>query len=156
MRVPIAPVLIAIAATLSACRSSPKAAQHYALLDLTDFRFCDDSAKHPAGRAAIPDVAVAAAYGSITGIVFRAGTDNGVAGASVMLSGLDSATKQSFGRQTTGADGGFAFDSIVPGRYRLRVLAARAHPESASVSIAPNRIDTVHFAVDAPALCGRP
>jgi hypothetical protein len=116
---------------------------------------CDTALKRSLRPAEIPDVLVAAGYGSLTGIVFRVGTGNGIDSASIILSPQDSATTQSYRLRVTGQTGGFTFDSVVPGRYRLRVRAAWEHPESSFVVVASNRIDTVRFPMRAPGLCSR-
>jgi hypothetical protein len=116
---------------------------------------CDTALKGPLRAAEIPDVPVAAGYGSLTGIVFRVGTGNGIDSASIILSPQDSATTPSYRQRVTGQTGGFAFDSVVPGRYRLRVGAGWEHLESSFVAIAGNRIDTVRIPMRAPGLCTR-
>jgi hypothetical protein len=116
---------------------------------------CDTALKRRLRPAEIPDVSLAAGYGSLTGIVFRVGTGNGIDSASIILSPQDSATTQSYRQRVTGQTGGFAFDSVVPGRYRLRVGAGWEHPESSFVAIASNRIDTVRLPMRAPGLCTR-
>jgi hypothetical protein len=153
MRVPVATMVIAgsVAGAIWGCRASPPVRLHDGLLMLR----CDTALKRPLRPAEIPEVSVVAGYGSITGIVFRAGTGNGIDGASIRLSPQDSATQQSYRLRVTGQTGGFAFDSVVPGQYRLHVVAAWEHPESSFVAIAGNRIDTVRFPLRAPEICTR-
>ena len=153
MRAKVDAMLIAIvaAAALPGCRASP----HMVLRDDMPVLVCDTALKRPLRPAEIPRVAVVADYGSVTGIVFRVGTGNGIDSAAIFLTPQDSATTRSDRRRVTGQDGGFAFDSVVPGRYRLRVLAGWEHPESAFVAIARNRIDTVRVPMRAPGLCTR-
>src|SRR3954466_6983647 len=109
----------------------------------------------PPVPAEIPNVPLTAGYGSITGIVTRAGTGNGIDGASVILSPHDAPMSPADRRQVTGQTGGFAFDSVVPGGYRLRVLAAREHPASSFVAVTSDRIDTVRFPIQALGICNR-
>ena len=41
--------------------------------------------------------------------------------------------------------GGFAFDALPPGRYRLFVRAFAHRPDSSDVDVSVGRIDTVHI-----------
>jgi hypothetical protein len=41
--------------------------------------------------------------------------------------------------------GGFSFDALSPGRYRLFVHAYGHRPDSTDVDVAPGRVDTVSF-----------
>jgi hypothetical protein len=153
MRAPYATMLIAtaVAAALRRCGAPAPVVVHDAMPTFV----CDTALKRPLRLAEIPDVSVAAGYGSLTGIVFRVGTGNGIDSSSIILSPQDSSTTQSYRVRVTGPSGGFAFDSLVPGRYHLRILAGWEHPESSSVAIASNRIDTVRFPMRAPGLCTR-
>ncbi len=112
----------AAAAVLAGCRTSPRVVERHGLLTFV----CDTASMPPLRAAEIPGVPVVAGYGSLTGMVFREGTGTGIIG-SIFLSPQDSA--KSYRRRETGAAGGFAFDSVVPGRYRLRVAAVWEHPE---------------------------
>lgn len=152
MRILVATMLIAAAAAaLQGCRASRRVEEGYGLLTFV----CDTASKRPLRPAEIPDVALAAEYGSLTGVVFREGTGNGIDSASIFLSPQDSAITRSYRLRVTGQTGGFAFDSLAPGRYRLRVAAVWEHPESSFVSIAGNRIDTVLFPMQATGFCTR-
>ena len=154
MRAPVLTMLIAAAAGLSGCKSAPQRAQGYALLDYSGSPLCDATLRRPSRPAEIPPVSVAAGYGSVAGVVFRVETGNGIAGASVSLSPLDSLTTHTYGRLATGQTGGFAFDSIVPGRYLVRVIAQWPRADSSFVEVASNRVDTVRFPVRVTASCG--
>jgi len=145
-------VAAAAAAALSGCRASPHVVERYGLLILPG---CDTTLKRPLRPAELPDVPVATGYGSLTGIVFRLGAGNGIDSASIILSPQDSTTPQSARSRLTGQTGGFAFDSVVPGRYRLRAYVAWEHPESSLVSIVADRIDTVRIPMRAPGFCAR-
>jgi hypothetical protein len=149
MRVPITARLVAAAAALAGCSASPPVVDRYPILTFV----CDTTLQRPPRPAEIPYVSMAAGYGALTGVVFRAGTETGIDSASIMLS-EDGSTQPSL-RRLTGPTGGFAFDSVVPGRYRLRVQVAWEHPESSFVTIAGNRIDTVRVAMPAPGFCAR-
>jgi hypothetical protein len=154
MRVFVAEVLIASAAVsaLTGCVSSPPVTQGYGLLTYP----CYSALTRPLLPAEVPGVSVVAGYGALTGVVFRAGTGTGIDSASIILSLADSATTtQSNRRRLTGQTGDFAFDSVVPGRYLLRVHVAWEHAESSFVSIAANRIDTLRIAMPPRGPCSR-
>jgi hypothetical protein len=141
----------AVTIALSACAPSQRVAEGYGLLTFV----CDTSLKRPPRPAEIPAVPPIANYGSITGTVVRAGTDVGIDSASITLVPEESASGQSSRSRLTGQTGGFAFDSIVPGRYLLRVLAAWEHPQSVVAVVLPGRIDTVRILMAAPGFCAR-
>lgn len=150
-RVRIATMLIAAAAALQSCRASPRGVEHYGLVTFV----CDTTLQRPPRPAEVPAVRVVTGYGSLTGSVFREGTGNGIDSASILLAPRDSTTTQSYRSRVTDETGGFAFDSVVPGRYRLRVVAAWEHPESSFVTVAANRVDTVRLPMRAPGFCKR-
>lgn len=154
----IAPTLVA---ALGGCSAAPKVTQGYGLLDFGDI--C--APKRAALPAEIPTVAAAGGYGTLTGVVLRDGTALGVDSIGVNLSiaevppathAADAAVLRQYRSRVTGQTGGFTFDSIVPGKYRLRFIGAWERPESVFVAVAADRIDTVRMAMHSSADCPGP
>ena len=138
--------LVAAIAATSGCAAPHSGSEGYGLLTVV----CDTLMKRPPRPAEIPDVPLAESYGAITGAVFRQGTEAGIDSASITLVSRENTSEHSSRSRLTGQSGGFAFDSISPGRYLLRVRAVWEHPESVFVVVLASRIDTVRIPLAAP------
>ena len=145
-------VLAALIATPEACKSSPQVTQGYGLLDFDPI--CGTASMEPRLPATLGAPSVVPGYGSISGTVSRAGATYGIGGATVVLSSTEIMRPGAF-RRTTDQAGGFAFDSLAPGGYRLIVHAALERPDSAHVVVAAEQVDTVRFVLSARGGCGR-
>src|SRR5512143_3443469 len=96
-----------------------------------------------AGCVALPSLVCAQGNtGSLSGVV-RDEQDLIVPGASVTVSGLENTLSRTV---TTGADGGFEFAGLLPGRYQLSVDLAGFKQEKRELTLEVNqrvRIDII-------------
>ena len=96
---------------------------------------CDTTPMKPLGRAVeIPDMRRRTDFGVLTGAVLQDETGDAIEGAAVDLRVLDRAPDSARMWRYTNSKGGFSFDSLKPGTYRVR---ARRVGESVG-------IDTIH------------
>jgi hypothetical protein len=93
---------------------------------------------------AIPSFPTKAGVGAITGSVVQSETGDALGSATVNLASTESKSQTSPWRLTD-AKGGFAFDSLAPGRYQVRVRRLGSIMDTMTVNVTPNRIDTVRF-----------
>jgi hypothetical protein len=96
---------------------------------------CDTTPMKPLGRVVeIPEMHRRTDFGVLTGTVLQDGTGDAIEGAVVDLRVLDRAPDSAQIWRYTNSKGGFSFDSLKPGTYRLR---ARRVGQSVGV-------DTIH------------
>ena len=93
---------------------------------------------------AIPSITMKAGVGAITGSVVQFETGDALGSATVNLASADSQSQTPQWRLTD-AKGGFAFDSLAPGRYHVRVRRLGSVMDTVTVNVTPNQIDTVRF-----------
>ena len=93
---------------------------------------------------AIPSVSTKADMSAITGSVAQLETGDALQSATVNLVAID--TKgQAQPWRLTDAKGGFAFDSLAPGRYQVRARRLGSVMDTLTVDIAADQVDTVRF-----------
>lgn len=96
---------------------------------------CDTTLMRPFGRAVeIPEMPRRTDFAGLTGVVLQDETGDAIEGAVVDLRVLDRVPDSARIFRYTNSKGGFSFDSLKPGTYRLR---ARRVGESVG-------IDTIH------------
>jgi hypothetical protein len=116
------------------------------VIDVMSATYCDTTPMKPIGRPVeIPSVRAFPQLGAVTGIVVQAETGDALQDAAVSLLQTSDAKIQSRLRRATDSKGGFAFDSVVPGRYQLRVLRIGEHPDTLTIHPLAGRVDTVRF-----------
>ena len=93
---------------------------------------------------AIPSISIKAAAGAITGSVVQLETGDALGSATINLASTDTKS-QNLQWRLTDAKGGFAFDSLVPGRYQVRARRLGSVMDTVTVNVTPNQIDTVRF-----------
>lgn len=106
--------------------------------------WCDSTPMKPLGRQVeIPNVRVLAQFGTITGAIVQAETEDAVQGAAVGLMRIADGEDQPW--RSTDSKGGFVFDSVVPGRYRLRARRVGMYPDTLTIHPSAGRVDTVRL-----------
>jgi len=105
-------------------------------------------------RAELPNVRSLPQFGSVTGTVVQAETDDALESASIALTEITDARPQSQQRRVTDAKGGFAFDSVVPGRYQLRVRRLGAYQDTLTIQSVAGRVDTARIRMRADRCVG--
>jgi len=105
---------------------------------------------HPIGRpTAVPTARAVSGFGTVTGIVFQLETADALQGAAVSLVAVPGDTGESRREQGTDSQGGFLFDSVVPGRYQIRVRKLHENPDSASIQAVAGRVDSIRVGLRA-------
>jgi len=93
-------------------------------------------------------------FGSVTGTVVQAETGDALESGLVALIQITDPRLQSEQRRITDAKGGFAFDSVVPGRYQLRVRRLGAYQDTLTIQSVAGRVDTARFRMRADRCVG--
>jgi hypothetical protein len=107
---------------------------------------CDSTPMKPIGRPVeIPSVRARPQLGAVTGTVAQAETGDALQGAIVSLMQSSEAKLESSPWRATDSKGGFAFDSIVPGSYRLRVRRIGESIDTSTIQLTSGRVDTVRI-----------
>jgi hypothetical protein len=116
-------------------------------VDVTSRSLCDTVPVKAAGRIArIPSVrAPDIGFGSIVGVVSETGTGDAISGSGVTLAPQASGSAKSNPARGTDASGGFAFDSVVPGSYEIRVRSLGHLHKEAKITVLADRVDTVRL-----------
>ena len=105
---------------------------------------CDTSPMKPIGRPVeIPSVRARPQFGAVTGTVAQAETGDALQGAIVSLMQSSEAKLESSPWRGTDSKGGFAFDSIVPGSYHLRIRRVGEYFDTLTIQPTAGRVDTV-------------
>jgi hypothetical protein len=94
---------------------------------------------------AIPPVSARADAGAITGSVVQLETGDALRDATVNLAASDGPKAQSQPWRLTDAKGGFAFDSLAPGRYQVKVRRFGSVMDTLTVNVTANQVETVRF-----------
>jgi hypothetical protein len=97
----------------------------------------------------IPSVTASSEFGAIAGSVVQAETGDAMRDATVDLKAKGDTKIVADRRQLTDAEGGFAFDNVPAGSYRLQVRKLGERRDTAVVRVATNRVDTVRFGLRA-------
>jgi hypothetical protein len=104
----------------------------------------------PIGRpTTVPAARAVSGFGTVTGTVFQVETADALQGAAVSLVAAPGDTGESRRERGTDSQGGFLFDSVVPGRYQIRVRKLHENPHSASIQAVAGRVDTVRLGLRA-------
>src|SRR5437762_773039 len=129
-----------IASTLSCSpRPDPK-------VDVMSIGWCDTTPIKPFGLpVAIPPVSTKAGVGAIAGSVVQLETGDAMRDATVNLTVIDETKSQSQPWGLTDAKGGFAFDSLAPGRYQAKARRLGSFMDTLTVHVTANEVDTVRF-----------
>ena len=107
---------------------------------------CDTRPMKPIGRPVeIPSVRVLPQFGAVIGTVAQAETGDALVGAVVSLRQNNDAKPQSLPWRHTDSKGGFAFDSVAPGGYQLRVRRIGEYQDTLTIHSVAGRADTVRF-----------
>jgi protocatechuate 3,4-dioxygenase beta subunit len=100
----------------------------------------------PIGRPVeIPSVRVLPQFGAVTGTVAQAETGDALEGAVVNLMQNNDAKPQTQLWRYTDSNGGFAFDSVAPGGYQLRIRRIGEYQDTLTIHTVADRADTVRF-----------
>jgi hypothetical protein len=115
-------------------------------IDAQSTGWCDTRLMKPIGRPVeIPSVRVLPQFGAVTGTVVQAETGDALEGAVVNLRQNSDAKPQSQPWRYTDSKGGFAFDSLAPGGYRLQVRRIGEYQDTLTIHTVTGRVDTVRF-----------
>ena len=126
---------------MSALACAPQAAPS---IDAMSTGLCDTSPMKPIGRPLeIPIVQARPHLGAVTGTVAQAETGDALEGAIVSLMQSNEVQPESSPWRGTDSKGGFAFDSIVPGSYQLRVRRVGSYFDTLTIQPTAGRVDTV-------------
>jgi hypothetical protein len=111
---------------------------------------CDTRPLKPIGRTAqVPEATVVAEFATVAGVVAQRETGDALESAGVRLMAAVGGTGRSKSERPTDSRGGFTFDSVIPGRYQIRVRHINEYQDSASILAVAGRLDTVRFALRA-------
>ena len=115
-------------------------------IDAMSTGYCDTSPMKPIGLPVeIPSVRARPQLGAVTGTVSQAETGDALQGALVSLMQSSEATLESSPWRATDSKGGFAFDSIVPGTYHVRVRRIGENSDTLTIQPTSGRVDTVRI-----------
>jgi hypothetical protein len=120
-------------------------------IDAMSTGWCDTTPMKPQGRVArLPNTPVLkSTFGAIVGVVSEAETSDALPSSGVALVSLANGTGRSQTEGASDADGGFVFDSVVPGVYHVRVRSLGHVHQEVAISVAGNRVDTVRMKLPA-------
>jgi hypothetical protein len=105
---------------------------------------CDTTPMKPLGRAVvIPEMHRRAGFGVLTGAVLQDETGDAIEGAVVDLRVLDRAPDSAQIWRYTNSKGGFSFDSLNPGTYRLRARRVDQSVGNDTIHPRAGRVDTL-------------
>ncbi len=108
--------------------------------------WCDTTPMKPIGRRAeVPNARALTQFGAVTGTVVQAETGDALQGAVVNLVRITDAKDQSQPWRGTDSKGAFTFDSIMPGRYQLRVRRVGEYYDTLTIQPVAGRVDTVRL-----------
>ena len=100
----------------------------------------------PVGRPVeMPSVRALPQFGALIGTVVQAETGDALQGAVVTLIPNSDIKLNSQPWRGTDSKGGFAFDSVVPGGYQLRVRRLGEYKDSLTIHTVAGHMDTVQF-----------
>jgi hypothetical protein len=134
-----------VAIAVLACARSPEPRP-----DVMSMGWCDTEPMKPLGRPArIPAAIPVSGFGTLTGWVIQRETGDALGSAGVRLLPAAGTTGPSYSERPTDEYGGFTFDSVVVGRYQIRVRRLNSYQDSASFQAFAGSVDTVRFALRA-------
>lgn len=111
---------------------------------------CDTQPMKPLGRPVrIPSVPPVPAAGALVGIVYQNETGDALAGAAVGIAPAVDTSSRLLAERLTDEYGGFAFDGIAPGLYRVRVRRMNQYRDSVLHAAVAGRVDTLRIAMRA-------
>ncbi len=84
-----------------------------------------------------------ASFGAVIGTLADSG--GALPHYSILATTPDGAANSPHATATADSVGGFVFDALQPGRYRLSVRAFAHRPFSTEIAVAPGRVDTVRI-----------
>ena len=139
-------VLPILATALVACAHRPEPT-----IDAMSTGWCDTTPMKPKGRLVrLPNTPVSnPGFASIVGVVSELETGDALPGSGVALVSLPSGTGRSQSERASDVYGGFAFDSVVPGAYQVRVRSLGHTHQEATVGVEANQLDTVRIRLPA-------
>ena len=115
-------------------------------IDAMSTGWCDTTPMRPIGRAVeMPNVRTLPQFGAVTGTVVQAETGDALESAVVSLTQTTDAKLHSQPWRGTDSKGGFAFDSVVPGIYQLRVRRIGESQDTLTIHTMAGRVDTVRI-----------
>lgn len=119
-------------------------------LDAMSLGWCDTTPMKPIGRPGrVPAALPTSGFGTLTGVVVQRETGDALQGAGVRLVSAPGSATRSHPERYTDERGGFTFDSVMPGRYQIRVRRLNEYQDSASVEAVAGGLDTVRLAMRA-------
>ena len=105
---------------------------------------CDTTQMKPFGRLVeLPDMHRRTGFGVLTGAVVQGETGDALEGAIVDLRLLADTTNSARIWRYTNSKGGFSFDSLTPGVYKLRVRKIGESADTATIRSNAGRVDTL-------------
>jgi hypothetical protein len=105
---------------------------------------CDTTPMKPYGRVVeIPNAHRRTDFGVLTGVVVQDETGDALEGAVVDLRIISNPTDSARIWRYTNSKGGFSFDSLAPGVYRLRVRRIGEASDTATIRSSADRVDTL-------------
>lgn len=115
------------------------------VIDAMSLIGCDSTPMKPVGRLVqIPSLSPPPfGFGALAGSVSEAETGDALGYSGVALLASVGGKGQSKNERAADVHGGFAFDSIVPGEYELRVRSINHTAQNQSIRISANRVEIV-------------
>jgi hypothetical protein len=120
-------------------------------IDAMSTGWCDTTPLKPKGRVLrLPSTpALHPGFGAIIGVVSELETGDALPSSGVALVSLATGTGHSQSERASDANGGFAFDSVVPGAYEVRVRSMGHTHKEVTISVEANQLDTVRMRLPA-------
>jgi hypothetical protein len=117
-----------------------------AQIDAMSTGWCDTRPMKPIGLpVVIPTISARPDLGAITGSVVQSETGDALYGALISLTQSGQGQAKSQPSRVSDSKGGFAFDSVPPGEYQLKVRRVGEVFDTLTVHLKANQVDTVRF-----------
>lgn len=114
--------------------------------DAMHITVCDTTPMKPLGRRVeIPEIAPRPNQAGLTGSIVQAETGDAIEGALISLRPINQPPKPVPPFRYTNATGGFSFDDLEAGSYRLLVRRLGENADTATIHVETGRVDTLTF-----------
>ena len=113
---------------------------------MTDPPVCDTTPMKPLGRRVeIPAITPRPNQAALTGSVVQAETGDAIVAAAISLRPVKPTPKPVEPHRYSNPEGGFSFDDLDPGAYRVLVRRIGESLDTATIQLVAGRVDTLSF-----------
>ena len=118
--------------------------------DAMHIMVCDTTPMKPLGRRVeIPEIAPRPNQAGLTGSIVQAETGDAIEGALISLRPINQPPKPVPPFRYTNATGGFSFDDLEAGSYRVLVRRIGENADTATIHVETGQVDTLTFRLHA-------